>query len=204
MAPWWSTSLKTAPATEPVSLAEAKLHCRVDTDVTDEDTLLTNQIVAAREYAESCTNRAFITQTWYLKLDDRFPCGGAIVLPRPPLASVTAVSYVDPAGVTQAWAAGATGYQLVAPAGPKAQYARIVPSYGIPYPVTRCQPEAVTVEYVCGYGAASAVPDAIKAAMLLLIGHWFTHREVVVVGTITSTLQLTVEALLAPYAVDRW
>lgn len=37
--------------------------------------------------------------------------------------------------------------------------------------------------------------------MLLLIGHWYEHREAVNVGNIINTMPLSVEALLMPYRV---
>ena len=52
---------------------------------------------------------------------------------------------------------------------------------------------------IAGYGAAAAVPAAIKQAMLLLIGHWFANREAVNVGNIVTAMPLAVEALIAPY-----
>ena len=48
-------------------------------------------------------------------------------------------------------------------------------------------------------GDALVLDDDITAAMLLLIGHWYTNRESVVVGTITSELPMAVEALISPY-----
>ena len=54
--------LITAPAAEPVLLADAKLHLRVD-HIADDD-LITSLITAAREAAEHLTGRALITQTW--------------------------------------------------------------------------------------------------------------------------------------------
>lgn len=62
----------TPPASEPVSLAEMKLHCRVEAFNTDDDGELTDIIVAAREQAEMFTRRAFISQQVTLVLD-RFP-----------------------------------------------------------------------------------------------------------------------------------
>ena len=41
----------------------------------------------------------------------------------------------------------------------------------------RCLPEAVQIRFVAGYGAAAAVPEDIKEAMLLIIGHLYAHRE---------------------------
>ncbi|EDM47760.1 head-tail connector protein [Marinobacter algicola] len=46
---------------------------------------------------------------------------------------------------------------------------------------------------------ALVLDDDITTAMLLLIGHWYTNRESVVVGTITSELPMAVEALISPY-----
>lgn len=189
-------SLVTPPSVEPVSATEAKLHCKID--VSTDDTIFTRLIQAAREFAESFTHRPLITQTYDLKLDS-FPCGD-LWLPLPPVSSVTSVTYVDTAGVSQTWTAGTTGYLTDLPAGPMAGPARIYPAYGVLYPVTRDQPNAVTVRFVCGYGAAgTSVPYSILAAMLLLIGHWYRSREAVIVGTISGELQQGVESLLWPY-----
>lgn len=56
----------TAPAVEPITLTEAKLHCKVD--LTTDDDLITPLIVAAREEIERRTWRALITQTLELVL----------------------------------------------------------------------------------------------------------------------------------------
>ena len=132
---------------------------------------------------------------------DGFPCG-AIVLPFPPVSSITSVSYVDTAGATQTWTAGATGYTTQLPAGPHCGPALIYPSYGISYPSTRSQRASVTVRFVCGYGAeARHVPSSLMSAMKLLIGHWYVHREAVDTGinTVTSVLPLGVDSLVMPF-----
>lgn len=43
--------------------------------------------------------------------------------------------------------------------------------------------------------------DDVKAAMLLLIGHWYANREAVNIGNITSSVPFAVEALLQPYRI---
>ncbi|HFS7074847.1 head-tail connector protein, partial [Enterobacter hormaechei] len=43
--------------------------------------------------------------------------------------------------------------------------------------------------------------DDVKAAMLLLIGHWYANRESVVIGETVSQVPLAVEALLQPYRI---
>lgn len=189
-------SLVTAPVVEPLSLSEAKLHCRVD--IPDEDALFDNWIRSAREYVETFTRRALITQTWDWKLD-AFPCG-VIELPLANVTTVTSITYVDTAGDTQTWSS--SYYQSDLPTGPKAQRARIVPAYAQYYPVTRCQMNAVTVRFIAGYGAsADRVPESIKAGMKLLIGHWYMNRERVQVGIGVAAVQVpdTIEALLWPY-----
>ena len=68
-------TLATEPTAEPVTLAEAKTHCRVDTS--DDDTYITTLIKAARLYTEEATNRALITQTWDWYFDS-FPYYSAL------------------------------------------------------------------------------------------------------------------------------
>lgn len=188
-------SLVTPPYVEPISEDEAKAHLRVDT--VDEDALITTLIGTAREYVEAFTGRALISQTWALKLD-AFPCdGAAIVLPKPPVTDVSSVIYVGTDGNDAAMA-----YQTDLPAGPKAQPGRLMPAYGSYYPATRSVFNAVTITFTCGYGDEDDVPYALKAAMLLLMGHWYANREAVTIGSsIVASLPMAVDALLWPYKV---
>ncbi len=162
-----SLKLITAPAAEPVLLAEAKLHCRVDG--TDDDALLTALIVAAREAAEHELGRALITQTWE-KVLDAFP--SAIRLPYPPCQAIVSVKYLDGDGIEQTLAA--PSYQLDSHSEP----AWLVPAYGYGWPATRAEPNAVRVQFRAGYGdAGSDVPEAICLWILLQVGNWFRNRE---------------------------
>ena len=65
-----SFQLITAPATEPVTLDEARSHLRVD--FLDDDALIVALITAARLHAEMLTGRSFITTRWKAVLDS-FP-----------------------------------------------------------------------------------------------------------------------------------
>lgn len=183
----------TAPAVEPVTLAEAKLHLRVDSN--DEDVHIAGLITAAREQAESNTRRALITQTWRLTLD-AFP--GIIELPRPRLQAVTSVQYVDTGGVMQTLDASA--YQVAGTSEP----ARILPAYGRNWPATRHQLEAVSITYTAGYGNAGAdVPASIRQWMLLYIGALYENREAFRaaerVGGVASLPTPFLDGLLANY-----
>jgi hypothetical protein len=68
-----STKLVTPPVIEPVTLAQAKQHLRVD--FPEDDTLISMYITAARQYCEKATGRAFYNQTW-LRTLDFFPLYG--------------------------------------------------------------------------------------------------------------------------------
>ncbi len=182
------------------NIADGSLGAQAPTTNTTADPELVSWITAARQYAETFTHRQLITATWDLKLDG-FPAGD-IWLPRAPLISITTatgliVTYTDTAGSAQTWAE--SNYTVEAPAGPEAGPGRVIANYGVSYPSTYGVPNCVTVRFVAGYGAASAVPAGIKAAMKLLIGHWFSNREAINIGNITSTLDFAVNALLWPY-----
>lgn len=41
----------------------------------------------------------------------------------------------------------------------------------------------------------------VKAAMLLLIGHWYANRESVAIGQTVAEVPFAVEALLQPYRI---
>lgn len=184
-----SLTLVTAPAVEPISLAEAKLHLRVDVD--DENGLIQGLIVAARQYAETYTGRAFLQQTWD-QTRDAFPCG-VWLLPLPPVTSVTSITYLDTAGASQTW--DSANYLTDFPSGPHAAKARITPAYGVSYPSTYGVMRAVTVRFVAGYGTTPAsVPPTLALAVKTLITHWYerpTERAVPEV----------VDALLWPFKV---
>ena len=88
----------TAPTVEPVTSSEARIHLRLSPSEYDnpgaynENTYVTSLIKAGREYAEGFTNRVFITQTWDMWLND-WPNSDFIEIPKPPLQSVTSITY---------------------------------------------------------------------------------------------------------------
>src|SRR5690606_32636730 len=88
----WSLRVTAGPTSLPVTLEDAKVHLRVDHD--DEDGLITQYLAAATEWAEDFQGRAFVTRTYQLTMS-RFPKTRPIYLPRPPLQSVTSISYYD-------------------------------------------------------------------------------------------------------------
>ncbi len=156
------------PSAEPIDLDEAKDHCRIVSST--DDAYVQRLIIAAREWAEAATGRALITQTWVFRLDC-FPAHGEIMIPHSPVQSISSVSYLDTAGATQTL--DSADYSVDIYSLP----ARLRPSYGNCWPSTRQDYNAVTITAVCGEADAADVPEKLKQAMLLVIGHLFEHRE---------------------------
>ena len=170
------------------------------------------------------TGRALITQTLALTLDgfpsgwnplagnantggyyrERSYLGGSglrpILLPRPPLVSVSSITYVDQDGVAQTWSPSL--YTVEKPTGDYADPGRIFPNFGEIYPIARAMPGAVTITFVAGYGLAAAVPAPLKAGMKLLIGLWWLNREAgqIIRGS-ADILPFGVDALWQPFRV---
>jgi len=145
------------PAIEPLTLAETKLYLRVDSGA--EDSLISGLITSAREMAENYTKRSFITQSWCLSYDHYAP--KRVMLPRPPIQSVTSVNVINCDGSQQAFTnfyLGALGDQLIFDA---------IPLGAI-----------IEITYQAGYGSAeSAVPQALRTGMLTHIADMYEDRS---------------------------
>jgi uncharacterized phiE125 gp8 family phage protein len=183
-----SLTLQTAPTIEPVSLPDVRTHLRITTH--DEDGYLTTLRRVARQHVERTTGRALLTQTWDYKLGAFID---PIVLPYPPAASVTSITYVDSEGNVQTLSTDV--YELDTARG------HVRRKFGQDWPAVRIHNDAITVRYVAGWTSAAAVPGDIRHAVLLLCGHWYEFREPVISGTITASVDLTVDSLLAPWVV---
>ena len=184
--------LITPPASEPLTLTEAKAHLRVDG--TDEDTLITALIIAARQYVEERCWIALITQTWQLSLET-WP-DEALRLPKTPLLSqptITAVRYLDTDGNQQTLSSSV--YTVLATGEFTLAYGEEWPDVWPQWPIE--------LEYTVGYGATSDVPALLKATIKLVLGHLFENREAVVAasGISAVSLPLAVDSLLALYEV---
>lgn len=178
-----------APAVTPVSLAEAKAHLRVEHS--DDNELIASLIAAATEHLDGWSGilgRALVTQTWQQDFRS-FGCGLRLALA--PVASVTSVTYYDGSNASQTLSE--TVYSLLVDA--RGPYLALAP--GKTWPGAYYRPDAVRVTYVAGV-AVDQVPAPIKAAIKLMIGHWYENREPVGTGAGWEELPLAVKALLAP------
>ena len=190
-------SLVSEPVQEPLTLAEAKVFLRVDG--TSDDALIGMLITAARQWVETYTRRALITQTWDCRFSDFPQNRQALVIPKAPLVSVTSITYTDENGVEQTWAA--SNYAVQTLVGPTAGRSLIRTTPTTSYPTTLAESDVpVTVRVVCGYGANPAsVPSGIRLAVARLLGDLYTQRQETIVGSVSSKTQTTLEKLLGPY-----
>jgi uncharacterized phiE125 gp8 family phage protein len=184
----------TEPAVEPVTLAEAKAHLRVD--VSDDDTLIAAIIKAAREFCEEYLDRTLVHTQWTMRAD-RFPW--EFELPRPPMAQAgtTTATVVTYTLETQQTATLSTAeYRVDRAATPGV----IRTTYAGTWPGHLFDENAVSVTWWGGYGAdGTGVPAGIRAAMLMMVSHLYEHRTAVAPSM--AEVPLGVKALLDTH---RW
>lgn len=179
-----STVADGSPAVSALTLAYAKEHIRALG--TSDDTLIQVYINAAASYFEEQTGRQLLTavrQAWL----DAFPFVGAsgmdarIELPRPPLQSVDAVTYIDSNGVSQSFEGGspvAALWRASFQAGPYAPRGWVEPLYGGVWPIARAQTGAVQIEFTCGYGdTADDMPALVRGILCFLVAHFDKYRS---------------------------
>jgi len=213
----------TEPSENPISRDEAKLHLRVTDD--NEDTLIDALIASATQEVEKILRRSLISQQWRLSLD-RFPStslygeaslqqrsrasrrpghfstganeGKTIILDWPTIIDVDLVEYYDEDEVLQTLSS--TKYDIDNENEP----GRLVLKNTEGWPSTAIVPNAVKIEYTSGYGTASVdIPQAIRQAILITIGHNFENRESVLVapGLVVAEVPRSVDWILQPYRV---
>lgn len=199
------------PLVEPVSLAEAKSHLRVDFD--DDDAYIQNLIMAGREYVEVMTARSLITQTWVLYLDrwprtdrvEQWPNAGlpvgTIMIPRHPVQSVTSIVWTGADASVNTLPTTVYQTDIVS----KPPRIALMPNQSWPSP-SLTSTNGVQITFVAGYTTPNLLPRMTRQAMLLMIGHWYNTREEVAVGTRFVAIEIPKAAemllgLLAPIQV---
>ena len=172
----YSLLLITQPASEPVSVTEAKAHLVVEHST--DDTMIGVLITAARKHVEARTNRALVRQKWRIYLDEFSDC---IDLHKQPVISVDSVNYTDADGVSQV-VGGSTS-----PVSPGSYYTLdtangyVRKAYGATWPSPRNEANSVWVDFWSGYANTAAspvttVPADLRIAILLMVEHMYEHR----------------------------
>lgn len=211
-----SLELVTAPATEPVTVAEAKAHARVET--TADDSYIEALITAARELVERTTGRALITQTWRMTLD-AWPggeeawwdgvreapisvldgAGGAFVeIRKAPFLAITTVQTLDEDDAATTWTS--SDYYVDKRHG----FGRLIKRQGSVWPsIVGRDFGAIRIDFTAGYGLnASDVPVALRQAIKDIVAHWYEVREAAGEAKFTEAPMKT-RSVLQQYTVAR-
>lgn len=188
----YSYILITAPDSLAVSDAEMEAHARAAGQPAEQ---YQPYLAAAQAWVEQVTNRKLVTQTWKVFLDG-WPCGDRIVMPFGKLTSVTHVKYTDTAGTQTTFSSDYWETSTSRDPGVLAL------SYGQSWPSATLRVlDPIEIQFVCGWATTAEVPADIRAAILLVAGHLYEHREDVVLGNSASVeskaLELGSSALLA-------
>ncbi|MDP2335926.1 MAG: phage head-tail connector protein [Bacteroidota bacterium] len=176
------------PVSEQVPLETLKEHLRLPLSYTAEDGMLNIYLNAAAKVAEDRTNRQLLESTWTFKCD-RFP--EKFVINKTPLIAVDSIKYTDGTGLEQTL--NASQYIVNAQAEPF----EITPAYGLSWPTTRLQANAVAVTFRAGYISAEEIPSNIIAGMLLIVDDLFKNRGSIVIGRLVSNIPMTAESLFS-------
>lgn len=176
------------PQAEPLSLAEAKAHLRLDGS--DEDALLSSLIRAAREHLERATGLCLIHQTWRLYLD-KWPDGDVIQIGKGPVQTIETILVFDadgnPSDIT------ATDMLLDGTARPVRLWLRDPPSPGRAI-------NGIEIDFIAGYGeAGSDVPDTLKRAMLTHVAQMFAFRGAILPENQPAATPAGYDRLVSPF-----
>jgi len=200
----------TEPTELPITREQAKIHLRVPFTETTDDSYIDALIEAATQVVEQITNRKIITQTWERYFDgfpnllgyalaidsENMPAPTGFELPYSPLQSISSIKYYNPDGNLETLPTTVYQVDLYSAVG------RVFLKANQTWPNTEeYRLNAVEVRFVCGYGSATAVPKAIRQAILLLVGTWYENRESVISGVSVAKVPDTIELLLQSYRV---
>lgn len=143
----------------------------------------------------SKTRRSLLTQTWIATFDY---FSREMPLRLAPVQSVSSVKYIDQDGAEQTVSSAL--YRLY---GADSWDPVVAPIFGETWPETQSTVEAVTIEFVAGYGdGLEDVPAPILHAVRMLVAHWYENREAIDFNT-PHEIPLGVATLIQPYRIFR-
>jgi uncharacterized phiE125 gp8 family phage protein len=179
-----------APSVLPVSLADVKSHLRIDHGL--DDSLLNVYLAAAINYVDGFSGilgRALCTQTW----QERYSKWGDLRLELLPVSSIAQIAYMPESGAEVT--VSAANYTL--DSDEFGSFVRFAENYT--FPALSPDPEPIRVQYVAGYGAAASVPPPIKAAIMILAGHFYHQTGAPTQSVLSDSIFRLIDLVLAPY-----
>lgn len=178
----------TEPAALAVTVKEAKDHLRI-IDGHYDDVYIHGLLVSAIKTIEARSGFRLYTQTVEMLLD-QFPRTRSISLGVGKVTSVTSVKYDDGDDTEQTWASSNYWTEL------SGRPARIAYK-STAWPSTKTgKPGAVRIRFEAGWDDRHDIPDHFKVAVKLLVGHWYKHREQVIVGAVANELPEGVDHII--------
>jgi len=180
--------LATAPSVDPITIAEAKTHMRVEHS--DDDVLIGELINVAVNYVDATGSlgKAMITQTW---CEYYGPHLSTIRLSLGPVQSVSSIQYYDANNNLQTDTL--SNYYVIGTKG----YMTIYPKSGYTWPTVFNREDAIKITYVIGFGdTAASVPSTVKHALKMLVAHYYENRENELIGVNSKTIPYGIDALL--------
>lgn len=191
--PTFSLGLVMPPILDVITVADARAHVRIPS--TDQDEQIGVWVRAATRKLEQDTELALLTQTWELTLTGFPSWPDPIVIPRRPIQTIASVKYYDTAGVLQT--VTNTDYLL------DAWRPRIGLAQTKYWPAALRTFQPVVIRFDAGYMAPDLVPEDLKHAVRLLVGHFSEQFQATQAGNRPQSIDLGYEALIAPYVLHR-
>jgi uncharacterized phiE125 gp8 family phage protein len=186
--------LTSGPALEPVTVAEAKAHLRIDG--TAEDLLIGSLILTSRLHIEAALGLALITQSWTVVLD-QWPQYAEVALPLRPVQTIVDVRVLAADGTPETLLP--SSYLFEGRGVPP----RLVRT-GDAWPKPGRAAAGIEIQLTAGFGAMpSDVPQTIRQALLLLVAHWYEHRDPIEIGLQGTGIPRAVSDLLSSHRVPR-
>ncbi len=179
--------LTSAPATEPVTLPEAKTHLKAE-DFTDDDAYISSLITAARKHVEKITSYVCITSTW-CAYAETWPASSRAYLIKFPVTAISKVEYI-PAGGSAYVEMDASLYDASGKSNPPA-----VKFFSLPSLADRIT--AIKITFTAGHAntVSDPVPADLVQAIKILMLSMYQNRQEEVSGTIISKLSYGFEYL---------
>lgn len=182
--------LTAAPAVEPLTVDEAKSYLRIDH--AEEDVLVSGLITTSRLHVEAALDLALICQSWSWTLD-AWPHRKVVELPLGPVQSVDAVRIAAQDGTVSELSPDQ--FVLDGASVPP----RLLATSGA-WPKPGSPALGIEIAFTAGFGCApSDVPEPIRQALLMLVAHWYEHRDPAEIGGPATRIPEAVSALLMPY-----
>jgi uncharacterized phiE125 gp8 family phage protein len=169
----------------PVTLGDALDQLR--TDGTSDGAYIQALIASACDLIGEMTGRVLGIETWVASCAS---VSGDFNLPKSPVLAVSSITYFDANDVQQPAIVG--DFYLFA----SDDRSVLRPKSGKSWPSTITREDAVSITFTAGY---EVLPPALRAAILLMVGHLYENREAVVADGKPEALPMGVEQLVGTY-----